>query len=234
MESIEACTTADDNSKWYIVTQNCGGETPMYNADGEVKRAATSWYLEKVSELPITLNGPVEGSYYATFCVPFEVTLDDATTAYTLSKGETELTMTEVSGPVAAGTPVLLVGTYNSATATIGSDYAATPVSGTALTGNYFAIPFDGTTNYVLGTDGTKVGFFHWDGTTLKANRAYIAGEAAGGAKGFYLDDSFATAIQKLTDAADGNAIYYDLSGRRVAEPKQGLYIVNGKKVVVK
>ncbi len=194
----------------------------------------TSWYLEKVSELPITLNGPVEGSYYATFCVPFNVVTLDGATAYTLSKGETELTMTEVSGPVVAGTPVLLVGTSETATATIGSNYSNAPVSGTALTGNYFAIPFDGATNYVLGTDGTKVGFFHWDGTTLKANRAYIAGEAAGGAKGFYLDDSFATAIQKLTDAADGNAIYYDLSGRRVAEPKQGLYIVNGKKVVVK
>ena len=196
---------------------------------------ASHWTIEDVETLTVPLNDGGDGSYYATFCVPFDVTLDDATTAYTLDRGEgTELTMSEPITEVAAGTPVLLVGTNNSATATIGSNYSNAPVSGTALTGNFFAIPFDGTTNYVLGTDGTKVGFFHWDGTTLKANRAYIAGEAAGGAKGFYLDDSFATAIQKLTYAADGNAIYYDLSGRRVAEPKQGLYIVNGKKVVVK
>lgn len=195
---------------------------------------ASHWTVEAVETLTVPLNGPVAGSYYATFCVPFDVTFNGAT-AYTLDRGEgTELTMSEPITEVVAGTPVLLVGTSGSATATIGSNYSNAPVSGTALTGNYFAIPFDGATNYVLGTDGTKVGFFHWDGTTLKANRAYIAGEAAGGAKGFYLDDSFATAIQKLTDAADGNAIYYDLSGRRVAEPKQGLYIVNGKKVVVK
>lgn len=30
------------------------------------------------------------------------------------------------------------------------------------------------------------------------------------------------------------NTSYYDLQGRRIAQPKQGLYIVNGKKVVVK
>jgi len=196
---------------------------------------AAQWVIEEATSATVALNGPVAGSYYATFCVPFEVTLDDATTAYTLSKGETELTMTEVSGTVAAGTPVLLVGTNETATATIGTNYSSAISTETALTGSYLEIAeFDGDTNYVLGTDGTKVGFFHWDGEVLKANRAYIAGEAAGGAKGFYLDDSFATAIQKLTDAADGNAIYYDLSGRRVAEPKQGLYIVNGKKVVVK
>ena len=195
---------------------------------------AAQWVIEEATSATVALNGPVAGSYYATFCVPFDVTFNGAT-AYTLSKGETELTMTEVSGTVAAGTPVLLVGTSETATATIGTNYSSAISTETALTGSYLEIAeFDGTTNYVLGTDGTKVGFFHWDGDVLKANRAYIAGEAAGGAKGFYLDDSFATAIQKLTDAADGNAIYYDLSGRRVAEPKQGLYIVNGKKVVVK
>ena len=196
--------------------------------------AMAQWTFEEVSTLGITLNGPIDGSYYATFCVPFDVTLDGAT-AYTLTKNGTELTMSEPITEVAAGTPVLLVGTSETATATIGTNYSSAISTETALTGSYLEIvEFDGTTNYVLGTDGTKVGFFHWDGTTLKANRAYIAGEAGGSAKGFYLDDSFATAIQKLTDATDGNAIYYDLSGRRVAEPKQGLYIVNGKKVVVK
>jgi hypothetical protein len=28
--------------------------------------------------------------------------------------------------------------------------------------------------------------------------------------------------------------VYYDLSGRRVAQPSKGLYIINGKKVMVK
>ncbi len=32
----------------------------------------------------------------------------------------------------------------------------------------------------------------------------------------------------------EGEAVYYDLTGRRVASPSKGIYIVNGKKIVVK
>ena len=35
-------------------------------------------------------------------------------------------------------------------------------------------------------------------------------------------------------EAADSDAIYYDLTGRRVSSPAKGIYIRNGKKVVVK
>ena len=34
--------------------------------------------------------------------------------------------------------------------------------------------------------------------------------------------------------AADKAATWYDLSGRRVDNPTKGVYIVNGKKVIVK
>ena len=199
---------------------------------------AAQWTFEEATDFDITLNGPVEGKYYATLCVPFDVTLDGAT-AYTLEKNGTDLAMTEVTGAVAAGTPVLLEGTSASATATIGSNYSTAISSETALTGTYFAISdFEGDTNYVLGTDGTKVGFFHWEGSTLKANRAYIAGEAAvgvgGEVKGFYLNHDIATQIREMVGASDGKATYYDLSGRRVTQPARGLYIMNGKKVAVK
>ena len=36
------------------------------------------------------------------------------------------------------------------------------------------------------------------------------------------------------TPADDKNAVYFDLHGRRVAQPGKGLYIMNGKKVVIK
>ena len=42
--------------------------------------------------------------------------------------------------------------------------------------------------------------------------------------------------IEQITNThhLSPNTSYYDLQGRKVAQPKQGLYIVNGKKVVVK
>ena len=58
-------------------------------------------------------------------------------------------------------------------------------------------------------------------------------------AKGFTLSfDGGTTAIDAITDqtAADVNGatkVYYDLQGRRVQNPTKGIYIVNGKKVVI-
>jgi len=46
--------------------------------------------------------------------------------------------------------------------------------------------------------------------------------------------DSEITGIHKATLQSAGNAAVYDLSGRRVQQAKNGLYIVNGQKVLVK
>ncbi|MBO5549134.1 MAG: dockerin type I repeat-containing protein [Prevotella sp.] len=151
---------------------------------------AAQWIFEEATDFSIALNTSIDGSYYTTFCAPFDMTLNGAT-AYTVAKGEgEELTTRKVSGTIAAGTPVLLVATSNSASATIGTNYSTAISTETALTGSYLEIAeFDGATNYILGSDGTKAGFFHSDGTTLKANTAYIAGdESTSSIEAFYFD----------------------------------------------
>ena len=40
------------------------------------------------------------------------------------------------------------------------------------------------------------------------------------------------TSIKSLRAKKPTNSIVYDLSGRRVHQPKKGLYIVNGKKII--
>ena len=49
-------------------------------------------------------------------------------------------------------------------------------------------------------------------------------------------DDEETTGINTIkgSELKVYNNAYYDLSGRRVAQPTKGLYIVNGKKVLVK
>ncbi len=47
-------------------------------------------------------------------------------------------------------------------------------------------------------------------------------------------DGSNATAIESVENEQQGEAVYYDLSGRRVENPAKGIYIVNGKKVYIK
>ena len=79
-------------------------------------------------------------------------------------------------------------------------------------------------------------------GGTVKANRAYLqiptsALTPAAEAQGIMLvwdeeTDGISSLSTNLSPSRE--VIYYDLQGRRVAKPAKGLYIVNGKKVIIK
>ena len=198
--------------------------------------AMAQWTFEEVSTLGITLNGPVDGSYYATFCVPFDVTLDGAT-AYTLSLNadQSGLTLSEGTTTVAAGTPVLLKGTSASATATISTAESSAISTETALTGTYFAKSVTGGTDYFLGNVDGKVGFYHWDGSTLKANRAYLEASKLNnsGVKGFALDfEDDATGINNVNANLNLDEAIYNLAGQRLSKMQKGINIINGKKIL--
>lgn len=85
--------------------------------------------------------------------------------------------------------------------------------------------------------NGTQIGYW-WgaeDGVAfeLAANKAYLAvPKAQAPLMGFEFDDE-TTDIQNIERTVNDNQ-YYTLDGRRVAEPTKGLYIINGKKVVIK
>ena len=92
--------------------------------------------------------------------------------------------------------------------------------------------------NYILNNVNEVVGFYRANGQTVGTNRAYIQiDEKRTPVKGFIAlpgsdEETGINAIDNGKLTMD-NAIY-DLSGRRVAKPTRGLYIVNGKKVLVK
>jgi hypothetical protein len=199
---------------------------------------ASQWSIEDATSVEVTLNSDgatPTATYYATFCAPFSYTVSGAT-AYTLADMGTYLKATEVDGEVTAGTPVLLKSTTgNTATLTIGSGYAASPATGTALTGTYTAKTIDGATDYVLGINNGVVGFYHWNQNTLGANRAYVtAATAAASVKGFVINWGYETKITETTEKTEGSEGLFDLSGRRISKAQKGLYIQNGKKVMVK
>lgn len=96
-------------------------------------------------------------------------------------------------------------------------------------------------TNYVLASKGGNLGFYAVsDGSTLAAGKAYLplpTADLPSAARGLVLtfDDDEVTAINHLTSAlSKGEDVYFDLQGRKVAQPTKGLYIVNGKKVIIK
>ena len=68
--------------------------------------------------------------------------------------------------------------------------------------------------------------------------RAFIADKRTESrALSISFDEGDGTTAIVSPEAVDGlttKSVYYDLQGRRVANPSKGLYIVNGKKVIIK
>ena len=94
------------------------------------------------------------------------------------------------------------------------------------------AIVADGT-QYILAEDGGVVGFYKAK-NTIPARKAYLVSPVGANFLSFSFDGD-ATGIEKVENAAvNANGTMFNLAGQRVAQPTKGLYIVNGKKVVVK
>ena len=75
-------------------------------------------------------------------------------------------------------------------------------------------------------------------GVTLSAYKSYLLASnvpslASSLTFGFYDDETTGITDVKI-NTENGTTQYYDLSGRRVTHPTKGLYIVNGKKVIIK
>ena len=73
-------------------------------------------------------------------------------------------------------------------------------------------------------------------GNTMKATRAYFNVPAAAGVKtlGIVIDGDIVTGIAETVNSKSLNSKWYNLAGQRVAKPQGGIYIQNGKKVIVK
>ena len=74
------------------------------------------------------------------------------------------------------------------------------------------------------------------DTNTIKAFRGYFTNNSGAGARevDFSVDDEL-TGIRTIESGVQNvENEYFDLQGRKVAQPTKGLYIVNGKKIIVK
>ena len=95
------------------------------------------------------------------------------------------------------------------------------------------AIGGDGVYDYIL-SDGK---FYHASAGVLPAGKCYLHLDAApSGARELSLSfEDEATGVNEVRGKKEeGRDEFYNLQGRKVAQPTKGLYIVNGKKVIVK
>ena len=199
-------------------------------------------YVTCVDVAPAHATIEVTDAGWATYYTPFalDFTKEDdyytlgELTAYTAKLVDGEVVLTKVDN-VPAGTGVVLK-------AAEGTYYVPEAASSTTdkgdLQGNNDQdtnVEVDGWTFYVLGMNGNNEAQFQRASSgSIPAGKAYLmvySGEAPA-LDVVFGDATGIEAVKKADTVADG--AYYNLAGQRVAQPTKGLYIVNGKKVVIK
>ena len=243
----------DEGDDAWISTDNCaGGGTISYDFTGDRNITQISFnggdwqnsgnrtygistcYIE-----PKPITATVTDVKWATYGVnaAIDYSATSGLKAYIAKVEDNKVKLTEVS-KVPANTAVILYADVDESTS-----YTLTPTAET--TGDVSANKLhvsdgtktgDGSTIYVL-ANKTPVGFYKLSSSaTVPAGKAYL--QISGGvasAPAFIGFGNGTTGIQTIDNGKLTNDnVYYDLQGRRVAQPTKGLYIVNGKKVVIK
>ena len=156
-------------------------------------------------------------------------------TAYQITDQNTKVITKSAVTSVPANTGLLLNGTAGT-TYTIPVVASASALSSNKLVaGNGSAISMtSGHTYYVLTYEDGDAQFKKLtSAVAIPAGKAYLHFPSAIEARSLDVDGDGTTGIQNLKVGKEDN-VYYDLQGRHVLYPKKGLYIVNGKKVIMK
>lgn len=220
-------------------------------------------FYKKVENTPQTVEVTIsaaatDGSvnYGTLYYRNMNLTVPEGVTAYTASVSNGSLTLSAVTGAIPAGTGVVLktaskltqntpftfteateAGTVAVDNMLLGTDDVATTTAPEGSTGTYkfYALSLNGSNSE------NSVGFYYRkgcpDGGAFEngAHKAYLAvpADVAGGAKGFTFGD-MTDGIEAINNSQSTTDKVYNLAGQRVNKAQKGVYIVNGKKVVIK
>jgi hypothetical protein len=235
--TVTAVHTPVSGDPFTLKYEFSSNEDGFATSDAEFHLISDYGYLDL---LPVTTTISAYG--WSTFSSDYALDFAKATEgleAYMITGHEGNVvTLAKVTGTVPAGTGLLLKGTA-------GAEYNI-PIVGSSDTdvstnllkaGTGAAVSAEsGKTTYVLGVNGGNAEFQKITTTsaTVERGKAYLVFNETISAPAMVFDGAITgiSAIESAGIAEDG--IYYNLSGQRVAQPTKGLYIVNGKKVIVK
>ena len=218
----------------------------MEGADGAI-------YLDEINinwEIPTTAIISVNAActdgdkYYGTYSnsSAFVVPADLTVSAVSVADGKLTVTNYKTGDIVKANTGVMVSATSAGDKTVALSSETGTEISGNMLKASSVAMDDGDNLFYRLTMhNGTQIGFW-WgaaDGAAfdIAPNKAYLAVPSDAGARDFvWFDEGETTSLREIRNEEVGmkNAEYFNLNGQRVAQPTKGLYIVNGRKVVIK
>ena len=199
------------------------------------------WYSYDAPSTDYTRTSLTVGDY-GTICLPYDATITGATIYEITGKvvdSSDNLQGINISpigaNTIDAGKAYIFKATSTSLSATLSGNYTSA-VEANGMMGNLgstIQAPID---SYVIGNNeihkvtGNAVNVGQYKGyITLKDIPA-----GARSANFIAFEDGETTAIDVRSNMEDVRGEVYNLNGQRVAQPTKGLYIVNGKKVIIK
>ena len=216
--------------KFYIASEN-GDENYVVNDDVETEAVPFTITVGEAATETVTI--PISNEWN-TYCC--EKALDfegvEGVVAYVVSSVTTTAANTTEVTQIPAKEGFLIKKTVADVTSIEVPVIASAAAVSNKLVGTTVEIPID-PDNYVL-SDGK---FVKCLGGTLPANKAYLPSTevpTSADAKGIAIVfDGNTTGINEVQKAETDGAIY-NLSGMRVSKTQKGVYIMNGRKVIVK
>ena len=199
---------------------------------------AHNWTIEEVTSLPVSITA----AGYATFFAPVAVTVAEGVTAYTVTVDGEVARLNEIGKTIPAETGVVLAGAegvYSFETTTADAFEGENLMKGSVA--KTLVAKEENNEYYVLSNGNNGVGLYvaaKGEDSTVFYNaghKAYLVVEDAPEAPTSY-GFSF-PGTTEIEDVVVENEVkvIYDLTGRRVeAITTAGIYIVNGKKTLVK
>ncbi len=236
----------ETNGNWNVIDQNnnkLNAETPTGQINYWTDGGNAGWWIFKATDIEVALHELGDASY-ASLYLPYSISAVSSAEAYVANNAAVNNTLvmqTTSDGGFAANQGVVLVSDTKASTATLtlGENTNTSLLCGTnqpiTLTdetrANYLVFgPKDGAENTVgFWTPATSL-------TSIAANRAFYKNEGGQQAVRLVFNGSVIEGIDHVVDVNDNvNAPIYDLMGRRVNNTmKHGVYIQNGKKMIVK
>ena len=180
------------------------------------------------------VSATVGADGFATYSAVKAINVDGIVTAYGAKYDGSKIVLTPVT-EIPANTGVIIEATADTyPVPAINS--AASIASVNELLVSDGSISSDGTHHFALGKKGGVVGFVKVkNDVTIPKGKAYLYIATPPSARdfiGFGEDD--VTGIDAVKQETKADNQYFNLAGQRVAQPTKGLYIVNGKKVIIK
>ena len=189
------------------------------------------YVLVELTSIPATITAAGWSTLYTDYALDFSGT---GLTAYTATCDGSKVTLTEVEN-VPAGTGVVLKGAANTYDIPViaSSSTAKGDLKGSTTDAKAYDTDYN---YYYLAINGeSKAQFKKLTSGSIAAGKAYLQLDKGITAPSFDIDFGGTTGIEAIEHSPlNIEHSVYDLQGRRVAQPTKGLYIVNGKKVVIK